>query len=192
MGFWRATTQHWKQRTQKVTRNWRKRRRNGNCINWPRSTTFWWLGMAAKTYMLHRRNLSLKTSRWQRYNIFRILKRSLKHSGNSFNIMVQLHFNCPIDLLCHQLCQQRTSLEDKLKYWMSAESEQSTVIQSNGMSIAHETAFRTLNIGLTGIATWTIQMTVKTIAQQTLILTYSKTMASRIRNAQGSRMWVRR
>jgi len=44
-----------------ISTKWRKK----NCTEWPRSTTFWKCGRAAKTYVLHRRNLALKTSRWQ-------------------------------------------------------------------------------------------------------------------------------
>jgi hypothetical protein len=43
-------------------------------------------------------------------------KRSLKHPGQSFIMMVQLQLNCQKDLLCHQLCMQKTSMEDKLNY----------------------------------------------------------------------------
>jgi hypothetical protein len=43
-------------------------------------------------------------------------KRSLKHPGQSFIMMVQLQLNCQKDLLCHQLCKQKTSMEDKLNY----------------------------------------------------------------------------
>jgi len=38
-------------------------------------------------------------------------------------------FKCQKDHHCHQLCLQTTSLEDKLKYWMSSKSNESTVIQ---------------------------------------------------------------
>jgi len=48
---------------------------------------------------------------------------------------------------------QRTSLEDELKYRMSAASAESTVIQSTVMRIAHQKAFRTLDIGFTGMET---------------------------------------
>jgi len=61
---------------------------------------------------------------------------------------VWLHLKYHKDLLCHHLCLQRTSLEDQLKYQMSAESEKSTIIWSKVMTIAHLKAFRTLKIGL--------------------------------------------
>jgi len=52
---------------------------------------FWRCGRVAKTYVLHRRNLVLKTSRWQPKNPFQILKRSSKHPGQKFNMMVWQH-----------------------------------------------------------------------------------------------------
>jgi len=75
--------------------------------------------------------------------------------------MVRLHLNCQKDLLCHQLCLQRTSLEDELKYKMFTESEESTIIQMKVMRLAHLNAFRIPKIGLTGMVTWKIQMTAK-------------------------------
>jgi hypothetical protein len=62
-GFWKALTQNWIPQTQKTTQKFRKRWRNGNCTEWPRFMTFWRCGRAARTYMLPRRNLMLKTSR---------------------------------------------------------------------------------------------------------------------------------
>jgi len=103
--------------------------------------------------------------------------------------MVRLHLNSQTDYLWHQLCQQRTSLEDKLKYWMSAKSEESTIIQLNMMRIAHRRAFWTAKIGFTGIASWGIWITAKTIERQMLNLIWIMTMASSIRNAQSSGMW---
>jgi len=76
------------------------------------------------------------------------------HPGNSFNMLVRLHFNSQKDLhCCHHLSLQRTSLEDQLKYSMSTESEESTVIQSKVMRMAHPKAFRTLRIDLPGMGT---------------------------------------
>jgi hypothetical protein len=37
-------------------------------------------------------------------------------SWTNFHNMVQLHLNCQKDHISHQLCLQRTSLEDELKY----------------------------------------------------------------------------
>jgi len=42
--------------------------------------------------------------------------------------MVPLRLNCQKDRLHHQLCLQRTTLEDELKSEMFAESVESTVI----------------------------------------------------------------
>ena len=64
-GFWQAMTQNWIQQTKKTTWKWRKRQMMGNSTEWPRSTTIWRCGRAAKTYMLQRGNLVLKTNRWQ-------------------------------------------------------------------------------------------------------------------------------
>jgi len=119
-------------------------------------------------------------------------KRSSKHRGHAFNMMVWLHSNCQKNLFCHHLWLQRTSLQDELKYWISAKSEESTVIQSKGMRIARLKPFRTQKISLTGMGTWIIQMTAKTIAWRTLNLAWSKTIASTIRNAQSRGMWVPR
>jgi len=100
--------------------------------------------------------------------------------------MVQLHLNCLNDHLCHQLCLQGTSLGDKLKYELSAESEDSTLIRWKATKIAHLIAFLTTIICLTGMATWIIQITAKTMAWQIFKLIKSKGMASRIQNAQSS------
>jgi len=125
----------------------------GKCTGWPRFPTLWRCGRAAKTYVLPRRNLALKRRRWPLWDPYRTRNRSSKHCGHSFHMMVQLHSNCQKDLLCHHLCLQRTSLEDELKYWMATKSEESTVIHSKVMRIAHLTAFRTLKIGPTRMGT---------------------------------------
>jgi hypothetical protein len=78
---------------------------------------------------------------------------------------VRLYLNCQKDLLCHQHCLQKTSLEDEHKYEMFAESDESTVIQSKVTRITHLTAFQTPKIGITGMGIWIVQMTPKTIAQ---------------------------
>jgi len=79
-------------------------------------------------------------------------------------MMVWLHLNFQKDHLCHQLFLQRTSLEDELKYFMSAKSDTSTVIQSKVMRVAHLNSFQTRKISLTRMVAWIIQTTVKTIA----------------------------
>jgi len=153
MGFWQALTHYWIQQTQNATRKWRKRRRKGNCTEWPWFMTFWRCGRAAKTYMLPRRNLVLKTRRWPQWDTFRTAKRLSKHPGHSYTTMVRLNLNCQKDLHSHHLCLQMTSLEDEFSYWMFAECGESTVIQWNVMRIAHLKAFRTQKIGLTGMGT---------------------------------------
>jgi len=50
------------------------------------------------------------------WDTFRTWKKSSKHPGHSFNMMVWQHLNCQKYLLCHHLCLQRTSLEQELKY----------------------------------------------------------------------------
>jgi len=104
--------------------------------------------------------------------------------------MVWLHLYSRKNHLCRQLCLQRTSLEDKLQYSMSAKSIESTIIQSKVMRIAHLKAFRKPKIDYTGMATWIIQMTVRTTASQTFNLIWRETMTMRIRNAQSSGIWV--
>jgi len=146
-----ALTQNWIQQTQKTSRKWRKRWREWHCTEWPRFTTFWRCGRAAKPCVLSRSNHALKTSRWLPWDTFRTWKRSSKHCGHSFNMMVRLYLNCQKDLLCQHLCLQRTSMEDELKYWMSAESEESTIIQLKLIRIVHLKAFRIPKIGLTGM-----------------------------------------
>jgi len=116
MEFWQALTQNWMQRTHKMTRNWRKRRPKRHRTEWPRFRTCCSCRRAAKSYMLPRRNLGLKTSRWLPWDTSVTPKRLSEHCGHSFNMMVWLHLNCREDLLCHHLCLQRTSLEAKLKY----------------------------------------------------------------------------
>jgi len=115
-GFWQTLTQNWMQRTQMMTRKWRKRQKKGNCTEWPRFTTFWWCGGAAKTYVLPRRNLARETSISLPWDTFQIRKRLSEHCGHCFAMMERLHFYCQDDLLCHHLCLQRTSLEAKLEY----------------------------------------------------------------------------
>jgi len=67
MGCWQALTQNSIPRTQKTTLKWRKRRRKGYCTEWPRFTSLWRCGRAAKTYVLPRRNLALTHGReWPR------------------------------------------------------------------------------------------------------------------------------
>jgi len=66
----------------------------------------------------------------------KIPKRSSKHPGQTFIIMVWPHIHCRKNHLCHQLCLQRTSLEDELNYRMSAESNESTALLPKVMSIA--------------------------------------------------------
>jgi len=73
------------------------------------------------------------------------------HPGHSFNMMVRLQSNCQNDHLCDQLSLQRTSLEDERKYYMFAESRESTVIQSKVRTIAHLNASSIQMIGLTGM-----------------------------------------
>jgi len=191
-GFWEALTHKWIQPTQKTTRKWGKKRKKGNPTEWPRFMTFWRCGRAAKTYMLPRKNLSLRTSRWPPWDTFWTRKRSSIYWGHSFNIMVQLHSDCQKDLICHHVCLRRTLLKDELKYLISAESQESTLIQSKVMSIAHWKAFRTQKIGFTGMGTKMIQMTTKTIARRTLNLIQRKTIALRIPNPQSSGMWAPR
>jgi len=156
-------TLHWIRQKQKTTPTWRMRERKEYCTEWPRSTTCWTCGRAAKTYVLHRRNLALKISIWQQRDTFRTQKISSKHPGHSFNMMVRLHWNCQKDHLCYQLGLQRTSLEDELKYYITTKSGESTFIQSKVMRMVHLNAFRTPKIGLARMATWIIQISGKTI-----------------------------
>jgi len=88
-------------------------------------------------------------------------------------MMLRLHLNCQKDHHCHQLCLQRTYLEDELKYYMSAKSAKSTVIQSKVMRTAHLEAFLTSIIGLTGMVIWIIQTKAKTTVRQTINLIQS-------------------
>jgi len=192
LGSWWEITQYPIQRTWKTTRKWTKSQRKGNCTEWPRFTTFWICGRAARTYMLHRRNLVIKTNKWQLLDTFQTPKRSSKPPGHSFDMMVWVHLNCQKDHLCHQLWLQRTCLEDELGSWMSTESWESTVIQSKMSRIAHLKALQTLKIGWTGMVTSIIQMTAETIAWQMMNQIWSTTTASSFRNAQSSRMWVPR
>jgi hypothetical protein len=76
----------------------------------------------------------------------------------------------------------RTSQEDELKCKISAETEQSTIIQSKVTRIAQLKAFRTLKIGLTGMENWIIRMTAKMIPRQTLNLEWCKTIEWSMRN----------
>jgi len=82
----------------------KKRQRKGNCTEWPRSKTLWGCSSAAKTYVLHIRNLVHNIRKWQPYNTSRILMRWSKLPDNSFDMMVQLRFNCQKDHLCHRYC----------------------------------------------------------------------------------------
>ena len=101
-----------------TTQQWCERRRKHKFTEWPRLSTVWRCGRVTKTYVLHSRDLALRTSRCQTNDTFQIQRRSSKHPGNSFNMMVQLHLNCQKAHLFHQLCLQRPSLENKRKYEM--------------------------------------------------------------------------
>jgi len=98
--------------------------------------------------------------------------------------MVRLHLNRQKDHCCHQLCLQRTSLEDKLKYWTSAESNDSTVIQPKVMRTMHLQAFQPPKSGLNGMVTWMIRMGALTTGRQSTNPILSLTMASRLRKPQ--------
>jgi len=88
--------------------------------------------------------------------------------GETFNIIVLLHSDCHKNHVCYQFCLQRTSLEDEHKYQMSAESKESTTIQSTGMRTVYLKAFWTPKIGLTGMMSSILQMTAKTTGRQTM------------------------
>jgi len=60
--YGKAMNQHWIWRKLKMTWKWRERRRNEICTQWQRSTPLWRCGRASYTYMLHRKNLGLKTT----------------------------------------------------------------------------------------------------------------------------------
>jgi hypothetical protein len=94
-----------------------------------------------------------------------LLKRSSKQSGHSFNKMVWLYLIIQKDYHCHPHFPQRASLENKLKYSISARSKASTVVQSKVMGIVHLQPYWTPIIGFTGIGTWIIQMTAKMIVR---------------------------
>ena len=98
------------------------------CEHKLRPTTFWRFVWAARTYVLQRRSLALTTSRWQPFDTFLTQKRLSKPPDHSFNMLVQRHFNCQKDNCSHQVCLQRTSLDDNQKSLMSAKSRESTII----------------------------------------------------------------
>jgi len=188
--YWQAIVQHWIPQKLKTTWNWRKRRSKEHCIEWPRSTTFWRFGWAEKTFLLDRRNLGLKTNKWRPWDIFQIPKRSSKYPGQTVNMMVLLHFNCTNDHLCHQICLQRSTLEDEHQYWISAKWKESMVIHPDMMRIAHHTALLTLWIGLIGMVIWIIDARPKTNVRQSMNLTSSQAMASTTRKAQSTALSV--
>jgi hypothetical protein len=70
-------------------------------------------------------------------------------------MLVQLHLNRQKGNLSHELCLQRTSMEDERKYLTSAESPESTVIHPKVMRITHPKVFPTPKNGLTGMVIWT-------------------------------------
>jgi len=86
-----------------------------NCTTWLESKTNWKWGRPTKTCVLHRRNLLSKTSNWHLFNKFQTLKRWSKHTGQTFNMVVQLYWNFQKDHRSHQHCLQRTSREDELR-----------------------------------------------------------------------------
>jgi hypothetical protein len=75
---------------------------------------------------------------------------------------------------------------DELKSSMLATVDESTVIQSKIMRIAHLKVFWILKLDSTCKAVWINPIAVKTIAQQILNLVKCKTIASRIQHAQSS------
>jgi len=105
--------------------------------------------------------------------------------------MVRLHWNCRTNHLCNQLCLQRISLEDELKYWMSAESNDSIAILPQLTSIVHLNAFQTQKSGLNGMGIWILQMTAKTTGTQTMYYKCNWTMAMRIQKPWSGGMYVR-
>jgi hypothetical protein len=73
---------------------------------------------------------------------------------------------------------------------MAAEFKQLTINQSTVMRVAHLKAFLTAKIGITGMVTGILQVTVKMIVQQILNLINSNIVALRIRKAQSSGILV--
>lgn len=74
-GHWHMVMQYWITWMLKTTWTWRERWSNKNFTEWARSTTFWRYGSTANTYVVHRSNLTLTTSKYQPYDTFQILKR---------------------------------------------------------------------------------------------------------------------
>jgi hypothetical protein len=71
---------------------------------------------------------------------------------------------------------------------MSTESDELIVIQSKLVKTGNLQAYKTQNIGLTGLVTYIIQITVNTIVRQRIKVTSCQTLAVRIKKAQRSRM----
>jgi hypothetical protein len=106
-------------------------------------------------------------------------------------MMVRLHLNCRKNHLCHQLSLQRTSLEAGHKYWICAESNESTAILLKVKRIAHLKAFQTPKIGLTGMGTWIIQATAKMTGRRTMMQIWNWTTALSFQIPWRCGIWVR-
>jgi hypothetical protein len=72
---------------------------------------------------------------------------------------------------------------------MTAECDESTVIQLSGRRIEYLIASWILKIDLTGIGTWIIHITVKSIAWQTINRSHCRRIILRIWNAHTSWMY---
>ena len=99
-------------------------------------------------------------------------------------------FHCQKNHLCHQLCLQRTSLQDELKYWMSSKSNELTAILPKVMRLVHLKAFQTPKIALTGMGSWIFQTPAKPTGRQIMNQIWNWTMAVRIQTPWSGGMWV--
>lgn len=154
MGYWQVMIVNWTQPKLKTTYNWSEMQRKDNWTEWSRSMAFCWWDRAGKTSVLPTRNHTREANRWLPSDTFPILKRLIMNPGQTFDMRVQLLLSYRKDYPSHQLCVQRTFMEDKLIYWMYSESIKLTDIKRKVMRIAHANVFPIPNIFLTAMVTW--------------------------------------
>lgn len=164
-GYSQTSTANSVQWRDNITQIWTKRRQKEHSSVWPRSPTLWRFGLAAKTYVLNRCNLVFKSCRHQQWDIFWTQKRWSKHCSQTFNLVVLLHLDGRKDLLYHQGCLERISLDVELTLPMLADSEDSTTIQSKAITTAHLNLFGTQQIRFPSKGSWIIELKAKTIAR---------------------------
>jgi len=105
-------------------------------------------------------------------------------------MMGRPHSNCRKHHLGYHLCQERTSMEEELIFYISTKLKGSTAIHPKVIRTVQPKTSQTLKIGLTGPVPGIFQLRAMMTGRQTMNPSYSQTMASMIQDAWGSGIWV--